>query len=210
MRRGTTRASAVTNLRQTPRFIYEKVYCARGDIENRIKELLDGLQIDRTSCCRFWVNQLRVLLTAAAYVLMQELRLRAAGTACARTPGDVGYATDCSSSASRSSARSAGSFCICRGPRRSAEAWQRIDVEARTRRTCRIAHPIPPHQAPSGTIRTVSRRSCRHSGSPRPAIAPWLAPQPRRSPQMTMAKPCSTVPPRPVDPEYRASGIMPG
>ncbi len=34
------------------RFIYEKVYCARGDIENRIKELLDGLQIDprRTSC----------------------------------------------------------------------------------------------------------------------------------------------------------------
>ena len=43
----------VTNLRQTPRFIYEKVYCARGDIENRIKELLDGLQIDRTSCCLF-------------------------------------------------------------------------------------------------------------------------------------------------------------
>ena len=74
----------VTNLRQTPRFIYERIYCARGDIENRIKELLDGLQIDRTSCCRFWANQLRVLLTAAAYVLMQELRLRAARTACAR------------------------------------------------------------------------------------------------------------------------------
>ena len=64
----------VTNLRQTPRFIYEKVYCARGDIENRIKELLDGLQIDRTSCCLFSANQLRVFLTAAAYVLMQELR----------------------------------------------------------------------------------------------------------------------------------------
>ena len=75
----------VTNLRQTPRFIYEKIYCARGDIENRIKELLDGLQIDRTSCCKFWANQLRVFLTAAAYVLMQELRLRAARTACART-----------------------------------------------------------------------------------------------------------------------------
>ena len=56
----------VTNLRQTPRFIYEKVYCARGDIENRIKELLDGLQIDRTSCCLFSANQLRVFLTAAA------------------------------------------------------------------------------------------------------------------------------------------------
>ena len=73
----------ITNLRQTPRFVYECVYCARGDIENRIKELHDGLQIGRTSCCRFWANQLRVLLTAAAYVLLQELRLRAAGTACA-------------------------------------------------------------------------------------------------------------------------------
>ncbi|MBI3264424.1 MAG: IS1380 family transposase [Acidobacteria bacterium] len=75
----------ITNLRQTPRFLYERVYCARGDIENRIKELHEGLQIGRTSCCRFWANQLRVLLTAAAYVLMQELRLRAARTACART-----------------------------------------------------------------------------------------------------------------------------
>ena len=74
----------ITTLRQSPRFVYEQVYCARGDIENRIKELHDGLQIDRTSCCRFWANQLRVLLTAAAYVLMQELRLRAVRTACAR------------------------------------------------------------------------------------------------------------------------------
>ena len=76
----------VTNLRQTPRFLYERVYCARGDIENRIKELHDGLQIGRTRCSRFWANQLRVLLTAAAYVLMQELRRRAARTACARAP----------------------------------------------------------------------------------------------------------------------------
>jgi hypothetical protein len=70
----------ITNLRPSPRFVYEEVYCGRGDIENRIKELHDGLQIDRTSCCRFWANQFRVLLTAAAYVLMQELRLRV----CAR------------------------------------------------------------------------------------------------------------------------------
>ena len=75
----------VTNLRQTPRFLYERIYCARGDVENRIKELHDGLQIGRTSCCRFWANQLRVFLTAAAYVLMQELRLRAVHTGCART-----------------------------------------------------------------------------------------------------------------------------
>src|ERR1035437_10348756 len=51
--------------------------------QNRIKELHD-LDIDRTSCTSFWANQFRVLLTAAAYVLMQEVRLRAAGTACAR------------------------------------------------------------------------------------------------------------------------------
>ena len=60
------------------------MYCERGDIENRIKELHDGLEIDRTSCAEFWANQFRVLLTAAAYVLLQEVRLRAAGTACAR------------------------------------------------------------------------------------------------------------------------------
>ena len=75
----------ITSLRHTPRWIYEHAYCARGDIENRITELHDGLQIGRTSCCRFWANQLRVLLTAAAYMLMQELRLRAARTVYART-----------------------------------------------------------------------------------------------------------------------------
>lgn len=74
----------VTNLRQTPEWLYTQVYCARGDIENRIKELHEDLAIGRTSCSRFWANQLRVLLTAAAYVLLQELRLRAARTSCAR------------------------------------------------------------------------------------------------------------------------------
>ena len=73
----------ITNMKQSPQWIYEQVYCQRGDIENRIKELHE-LEIDRTSCTSFWANQFRVLLTAAAYVLMQELRLRAAGTACAR------------------------------------------------------------------------------------------------------------------------------
>ncbi len=74
----------VTNLKGNPRRLYEKVYCARAHIENRIKELHHGLEIDRTSCPRFLANQLRVLLTAAAYVLMQELRRRAAGTGLAR------------------------------------------------------------------------------------------------------------------------------
>jgi Transposase DDE domain group 1 len=74
----------VTNLAQTPKWVYERVYCERGDVENRIKELHHGLEMDRTSCTSFWANQFRVLLTAAAYVLMQELRLRAARTSCAR------------------------------------------------------------------------------------------------------------------------------
>jgi hypothetical protein len=73
----------ITNMKQSPQWLYENVYCQRGEIENRIKEL-HALEIDRTSCNRFWANQFRVLLTAAAYVLMQELRLRAAGTDCAR------------------------------------------------------------------------------------------------------------------------------
>lgn len=74
----------VTNLKHSPRHLYEAIYCARGDIENRIKELHHGLEIDRTSCSRFLANQLRGLLTAAAYVLYQELRLRAARSAYRR------------------------------------------------------------------------------------------------------------------------------
>jgi hypothetical protein len=73
----------ITNMKQTPQRLYEEVYCQRGEIENRIKEL-HAMQIDRTSCTSFWANQFRVLLTAAAYVLMQELRLSAAATDCAR------------------------------------------------------------------------------------------------------------------------------
>jgi hypothetical protein len=76
----------VTNLKGSPRHIYKKIYCYRGDIENRIKELHHGLEIDRTSCCDFLANQLRVLLTAAAFVLFQELRLHAGAgdLACAQ------------------------------------------------------------------------------------------------------------------------------
>lgn len=73
----------VTNMKQGAQWIYEEVYCRRGDVENRIKEL-KALAIDRTSCTSFWANQLRVLMAAAAYVLMQEIRLNAALTTLAR------------------------------------------------------------------------------------------------------------------------------
>ena len=72
----------VTNLAQSPRRVYE-IYRERGDTENRLKELHYGLGFDRTSCSRFWANAVRVLLTAAAYVLLQALRARLAATPAA-------------------------------------------------------------------------------------------------------------------------------
>ncbi len=74
----------ITNLRHGPERLYREIYCARGDSENRLKELHHDLAIGRTSCTRFWANQLRVTLTAAAYVLLQELQLRADRTSLAR------------------------------------------------------------------------------------------------------------------------------
>ena len=64
--------------------IYQKAYCSRGEIENRIKELQLGMELDRTSCTSFWANQFRVLLTAAAYALLQEIRCQAKQTSLAR------------------------------------------------------------------------------------------------------------------------------
>jgi hypothetical protein len=73
----------ITNRRQTAKWIYEQQYCGRGEVENRIKELFE-VEIDRTSATSFWANQFRVLLSAAAYVLLQELRLQAKETGFAR------------------------------------------------------------------------------------------------------------------------------
>jgi hypothetical protein len=70
----------VTNIPRVPQSVYEKIYCQRAVIELRIKELHYGLRIDRTSCTRFFANQFRMLLCAAAYVLLQELRLKAKRT----------------------------------------------------------------------------------------------------------------------------------
>ena len=72
----------VTSLPQSPRRVYA-LYRERGDVENRLKELHAGLGFDRTSCTAFWANAFRVLLTAAAYVLLQALRQRLAATPAA-------------------------------------------------------------------------------------------------------------------------------
>ncbi len=65
--------------------LYEDVYCQRGEMENRIKEQQLDLFADRTSCHRFLANQFRLLLSSAAYILVQALRRTAlAGTELAQ------------------------------------------------------------------------------------------------------------------------------
>jgi len=75
----------VTNLDDDAQQLYDGLYCARGEMENRIKEQQLMLFADRTSCHRMLANQFRLLLSSAAYVLMQGLRrLGLAGTELAR------------------------------------------------------------------------------------------------------------------------------
>ena len=54
--------------------LYEKEYCARGEIENRIKEQQLYLFADRTSAATMRANQLRLWFSSVAYVLLNELR----------------------------------------------------------------------------------------------------------------------------------------
>jgi hypothetical protein len=56
------------------RFLYEKVYCARGEMENRIKECQGDLFADRTSTATLGANQLRLWLASFAYALLCALR----------------------------------------------------------------------------------------------------------------------------------------
>jgi hypothetical protein len=67
----------VTSLKSTEvggRYLYEKVYCARGEMENRIKECQLDLFADRTSAATMRANQLRLWLASMAYVLLCAVR----------------------------------------------------------------------------------------------------------------------------------------
>jgi len=64
----------VTNLRGLPKDIYKNCYCPRGDMENRIKELKLDCYATRTSCSNWWPNQLRLLFSSCAYILLDTLR----------------------------------------------------------------------------------------------------------------------------------------
>ena len=65
--------------------LYERLYCARGDMENRIKEQQLGMFADRTSTATMRGNQLRLWIASLAYTLAQALRrIGLAGTALAK------------------------------------------------------------------------------------------------------------------------------
>jgi hypothetical protein len=74
LEKGPNPRFVVTNLEGDPQHIYEHDYCARGDMENRIKEQQLDMYADRTSCHAWWSNQFRLLLSSLAYVLVNAIR----------------------------------------------------------------------------------------------------------------------------------------
>ncbi len=74
---GSNPRYVVTNLPQGDRYLYDKLYCARGDMENRIKDQQLDLFAGRASSHRWWPNQFRQLLSGLAYTLFEGLRTRA-------------------------------------------------------------------------------------------------------------------------------------
>ena len=91
--KGSNPRFIVTSLSAEPypaRFLYEKIYCARGDMENRIKEQQLALFADRTSSSRMKANQLRLWFSTTAYLLIHQLRrLGLKGTIMARAQCDT-------------------------------------------------------------------------------------------------------------------------
>ena len=71
--KGSNPRFIVTSLQEDAQEIYDKCYCARGDMENRIKEQL-LLFSDRTSCHKWWPNQLRIIFSGLAYILLERFR----------------------------------------------------------------------------------------------------------------------------------------
>jgi Transposase DDE domain group 1 len=77
LRKGANPRFVVTSLPATAfdaKTLYEQEYCARGDMENRIKEQQLMLFADRTSCATMRANQVRLYLSTVAYLVMRALR----------------------------------------------------------------------------------------------------------------------------------------
>jgi hypothetical protein len=71
---GSDSRFVVTNLRGAPHWLYEAIYCARGQAENLIKAHKLHLASDRTSCSKATANPFRLLVHTAAYWLLHTLR----------------------------------------------------------------------------------------------------------------------------------------
>ncbi len=83
--KGSNPRFVITNLKGDAQELYDDLYCARGDMENRIKEQQLCLFADRTSCHAWYANQFRLLLSSLAYMLIEGIRrLALCGTDLAR------------------------------------------------------------------------------------------------------------------------------
>jgi hypothetical protein len=91
------------------RSLYEDVYCARGEVENRIKEQQLDLFADRTSAATMCANQLRLWFASFGYVLLEALRRIACATPSSRLPPAARSGSSCSRSAPRCARACVGS-----------------------------------------------------------------------------------------------------
>ena len=83
--KGANPRYVVTNLEGDGQHLYDKLYCQRGEMENRIKECQLDMFADRTSCHDWWPNQFRLILSSLAYGLIEAIRrLALKGTDMAR------------------------------------------------------------------------------------------------------------------------------
>lgn len=71
---GANTRYVVTNLTGDAKDLYDDLYCARDDMENRIKEQQLDLFADRTSCHKWWPNQFRLMLSGLTYTLLVALK----------------------------------------------------------------------------------------------------------------------------------------
>jgi hypothetical protein len=90
MKEGANTRYVITNLPGRAATLYDDIYVQRAEAcENSIKDLKNALKADRLSCHRFLANQFRLLLHAAAYVLLFALRRLAHGTELAAAQMDT-------------------------------------------------------------------------------------------------------------------------
>jgi len=88
LQKGTNTRFVVSTRREDPRSLYE-FYVGRGESEGWIKDFKRALKADRLSCHRFLANQFRLLLHAAAYWLLDEVRRKLVGAGVRRMQLDT-------------------------------------------------------------------------------------------------------------------------